>query len=369
MQLSEQCVGDFGTGEAALKVEGFMLATSKFLHATADVQDQLMGTCKDMGSALGMPAAKLSGDVRTVCNNVAGELSSTMRDVRAEANLQVEVVSTPPKCEVNVDAYAECAAECDARYEPGKVDIQCEGGYIAGQCDARCTGECNVDVRGKCGGACEGSCEGSCEGKCEGHCDGQCSQRGPDGQCNGRCQGTCHGSCSAGCQGSCDGECWVKGEANCQGSCRGGCSVDYKEPYCTGDVKPPQVEASCKASCDARFNADAQCEPGHTEVYVSGDASSNVEDKVAKARAAIKAGYGGLLATREKLRRLRESGQLMVDAGGQLRGTARGLGAGAVRAGACVTEALAALPRAVASLGVSVQVSVEVSGSVSAGAG
>jgi hypothetical protein len=367
--LPSQCTGGWGGGGAAARVQGFFGATSSLLHAAADVPDQLFGLCRNMGQELGMPAAQLDGDMRTVCDAVARNLRGQVDDLRAEANLRIEVISTPPRCEVSMDAYAGCVAECDARYEPGQVDLECEGGYIAGECEARCQGECNVDVQGKCGGACEGSCGATCQGTCNGVCDGQCSVQGADGQCAGRCRGDCHGSCDAGCQGQCDGECWVKGKASCNGTCRGGCSVEYKKPYCTGTVKPPEVEASCDASCDARFSAEAECTPGHTEVYVSGDVSSNLEERVARVRNALRAGHAGVLALRLKMQRLQAAAGNLRTATANLRGVGRELGSGAVRFGACMSDAGAALASAAGNLGVSLEVSVSVSASVSGSAG
>jgi hypothetical protein len=367
--LPSQCTGGWGDGGAAARVQGFFGATSALLHAAADVPDELFNLCRRMGTELGMPAAQLNGDMRTVCDAVSSTLRSELNDLRAEANLRIDVVSTPPRCEVSMDAYAQCAAECDATLEPGKVDLQCEGGHIAGQCDARCQGECNVDVQGKCGGACEGSCGGSCQGTCNGTCDGQCTMRNADGTCAGRCQGTCHGSCDAGCQGECKGECWVKGQASCKGTCRGGCSVEYKAPYCTGEVKPPRMEASCEASCDAQFSAKAECKPGHTEVTITGDVSSNLEQRVARVRNALRAGHGGILAVQAKLQRLRGAATNMRSATANLRGVGSSLGAGAVRFGACLSDAGAALAQATGNLSVSMEVSVSVSASASGSAG
>src|SRR5690606_33101102 len=145
---------------------------------------------------------------------------------------------------------------------------------------------------------------GGCSGTCQGTCEGTCSAQGPDGQCNGTCEGTCHGSCSAGCQGSCSGECHVSGQASCSGECSGGCSVEYEEPRCTGTVRPPQVEAECEASCDARLNAEAECRPGSVEVVVTGDVSGNLEERVSKLRSAISGSWGTIQTVGAKLERL-----------------------------------------------------------------
>jgi hypothetical protein len=341
------------------------MASSRFMGASADVADSLVDTCKDMGNELGVAVS--GSDPKAACDPVINALRNEMRDLRAEASLTVEVAATPPRCEVSMDAYAECAASCEAEVEPGEVNLECEGGYVVGECSAQCTGECNVEVQGKCQGTCEGTCTAQCQGTCNGTCEGTCAAKNAQGECAGKCEGTCHGTCEGGCQGSCEGECWVSGKASCSGECRGGCSVDYEAPRCTGEVKPPRVSAECEASCDAQLNAEAKCEPGQVEVVVTGDVSSNIEPKLAKVRGAIRAGYAGIMATGEKLRRLRAAGQGLVDAGAELRGSFSGMGMQAVRAGECVSMALSAVPEALGSVSASFEVSVSMSASVSAG--
>jgi hypothetical protein len=366
-QLDQCAQRDWGSAQAALKLEGFLLATSDFLGAAADVQDSMTRTCKKMGRELGVSSAAMSGGVKDVCNPVVEKLRSEMGDIRGKANLNVKVVATPPRCEVDMDAYAECTAKCEAELEPGEVDVQCEGGHIVGQCSAKCTGECNVDVQGTCQGTCEGTCTAQCQGTCKGECEGECSSTGADGQCNGQCDGACHGTCEGGCQGSCEGECWVSGKAECNGECRGGCSVDYEKPRCTGEVKPPKASADCKASCDARLNAKAECEPGKAKVVVDGNVSSNLKSKVDRVKAAIRSGYAGIEATGEKLRRLQRTGQELRRASSRLKGSFQALGAQAIRAGQCVTLAGSALPSALGNVSASLEVQVSMSASVTAG--
>ncbi|MBC7174517.1 MAG: hypothetical protein H5U40_18880 [Polyangiaceae bacterium] len=311
-----------------------------------------------MGAELGMVSS--SGDVRTSCDAVSAKIREEVQSLRAQANLQIQVAATPPRCQVSVDAYAQCAAECEVGVDPGEVNVQCDGGYIAGECSATCQGQCDVGAQARCAGSCEGTCQGGCSGVCQGTCDGQCSSRNAQGECNGRCDGTCYGSCSAGCQGSCEGSCWVDAHARCEGSCRGGCSVEYQEPYCTGEVRPPSVSAECQASCDARLNAQAQCEPGSVEVLVRGDASVD-RARLDRLRAALQAGWGDVQLVRARLAYLGESGRGLVDATANLRGVGRELGVGAV---ACITEAASIIPQATASVSVSVEVSASVSGSM-----
>jgi len=129
-------------------------------------------------------------------------------------------------------------------------------------------------------------------------------------------------------------------------------------------VRPAHVSAECQASCEASLNAEASCEPGRVEVVVTGEVSEDLTPRLERVRAALSAGYGQLLVTGEKLRRLRQSGRAMVDAAGHLRGTGRALGLNAV---ACITEAVSIVPDALAKVSVSVEIQVSVSASVSAG--
>ncbi len=359
-QLSSQCANpSYGVSSAARKVSSFLTATARFASASAELEGSLKSTCAAMGAELGM--GTLSGDVKTTCDAVSQKIRQEVQSLRAEANVQISVAAQPPHCEISVNAYAECAGQCEATVDPGSVEIECEGGYIAGQCSAQCQGQCDVGAQAQCQGSCEGTCQGGCSGVCQGTCEGTCSSTNAEGQCNGRCDGTCHGTCSAGCSGSCQGSCWVDAHASCEGTCRGGCSVEYQEPYCTGEVRPPSMSAECQASCDAQLNAQAQCEPGRVEVIVQGDAGADRE-RVDRLRAALAAGWGDLQVARQRLQYLREAGSGLVSASRNLQGVGRELGVGAV---ACITEAASVIPQAVGSVGVSVEVSVSVSGSMS----
>ncbi len=356
---------DWGDAGAAVKLEAFLGATAGFLGATADVADSLTETCRKMAGELGVSVS--GNDPQSVCEPVAAKLREELRGLRAEARLKIDVQSRPPRCEASMDAYAKCAAECQAEVDPGKVELTCEGGEIVGKCSGECRGQCSVEVQGACQGSCEGTCTAGCQGTCRGVCEGTCSQTDAQGNCVGRCDGACHGTCEGGCTGSCQGECWVSGQASCQGECRGGCSVEYTEPRCTGEVRAPRVEAECQASCDAKLSAEVQCEPGETTVVVQGDVASNVAERVERVRRALQVGYGELLALRVKLERLKAAGDQLVSAGRELQGAVGGLGLQAARAGQCIALSLEQLPRAVASVGVSVQVSVSLSASVTAG--
>jgi hypothetical protein len=367
--LAAQCGGDFGVSASAQKLEVFLSASADFMSTAAELESSLLAACTDMGKELGVPEAEMQARgndpaVKVACAAASAKLQSELQGLRAEAKLDLDVVATPPRCEVSMDAYAKCAGECDATVDPGKLELECKGGEVVGQCSGECKGECHVEAEGKCGGECQGTCEGGCQGTCNGACDGKCSAKNAQGQCEGKCDGTCSGTCSAKCKGECKGECWVSGKAACVGECKGGCSVAYTEPRCTGEVQPPQVDAQCKASCDAKLSAKAECEPGQAKVVMSGKVDSNIEERAAKVRAAVEGGFGAILAARGKLERLNANASAMVKAGQEVPGAVGDLG---LSAAACATQAAAGIVRASASVSVSFEASASISGAASAG--
>lgn len=363
--VSGACQSDFGDGSAARKLEAFLGATADFHASAGALHEELYSACKDMGKDLGMPDAQLGGDMQQTCNAVSNHLRAEFGALRGEANLRISVAAQPPRCEVSVDAYARCQAECDVEYEPGKVDVQCEGGEIVGECSAECKGSCVVEASGKCEGQCEGTCGAGCSGTCNGTCEGKCSQKNAQGECVGKCEGTCHGTCSAGCKGECSGTCEVKGQASCQGECHGGCSVEYEEPRCTGEVKAPSANAECDAYCDSKLEAKAECEPGRAEVVIEGDVGANSE-RVERLRNALRSHWGRFISVGARLERVARAGGDLVKYGKDVPGAVGDLTAGAA---ICATQAASAAANAMASVSMSVDVSVSVSASASASAG
>lgn len=340
---SAACAGDFGTSHAAAKLETFFAATAEFHAAAQAAETDLLAACQRTGRALGMNEADLAGSgqegVRSVCSNVERELRAAMDSLRA--NYTVNVDARPPRCEVSVDAYAGCMAECEAQVDPGAVEITCEGGEIRGYCDASCSGSCAVEIEGACTGTCEGSCEGTC------------SARNADGSCAGTCDGTCHGRCV------------VAAQATCSGECRGGCSVAYREPYCTGTLRRPTASARCRASCDARVEASARCTPGETNISIDGGMDAASAARYAQVQTAIREGVSAILAIRTRVERLSVAGAEIVRIAPEIPEAAATVSIGAV---ACATAAAATVVDAAASVSVSVDVSVSFSASASASA-
>jgi hypothetical protein len=306
-QLQARCGGDFGAGASAQKLESFMSASVAFMGAAQDLHGVLLDACQDIGRRLGIPEERMalpSGepDVRTACAAASAGLRAELQDLRVQAQLEVVVEATPPHCDIRVDAYAQCAAQCDATVDPGKLEVQCEGGELVGRCNGDCRGDCRV------GGS------------------------------------------------------WVAGQARCEGLCRGDCSVAFAEPRCTGTVRPPKVEAECEAACNAKLDAEARCTPGEAHVSVRGAVASNISERVANVRGAVEGAGVAVLATRAKLERLVGSGKLLLRAADDV---PKAVGEIGVAAAACAAESAAGIINASASISVSFEASVSVSGAIS----
>lgn len=340
--VSGQCRGDFGTTHAAAKIEAFLAAAAEFGDTAVEIENELRAACQRMGRALGMAESELAGagseGMSRMCAAVNDRFRAEMQAIRAASSVQVNIETRPPHCEVSMDAYASCAAECEAQVDPGSIQLQCEGGELRGRCTASCTGSCAVEVSGQCSGTCEG------------FCDGQCTQTAADGSCAGRCEGTCRGQCVAQASGS------------CQGECRGGCSVEFQEPYCTGEVRPASVSARCRASCNARLEAHARCEPGEARMSVSGGVDPSMQPRVDAVQAAVREGLGAILTLRTRLERLSSAGREIARLAPELPNAAATVGIGAV---ACATSAAGAIADSMSRVSVSLEVTVSVSASAS----
>ena len=339
------CAGDFGTTHAAAKIEAFLSAVIAWNDAAMGIESDLLAACGRTGRALGMAEADLSGSgsdgVRAVCSAVEAYLRTEMAALRESAGGTIDIDARPPHCEVSVEAYGSCMAECEATVDPGSVEITCDGGEIRGTCDAECRGSCAVDVEASCSGICEGSCEGTC------------SARNADGSCAGTCDGACHGRCV------------VSGSASCTGECRGDCSIEYREPYCTGRVRQPTASARCRASCDARIEATARCTPGEMHVNVTAGLDADGQARLLRVQAAIRDGVSAILAIRTRIERLRDAGAEIVRLAPEIPSSAAAVG---INAAVCATAAAGAVASASASVSVSVEVSVSMSASVSGSA-
>jgi len=386
--LSDACPADIADAAAIMKESFGMEAT-------------LEGKVKaalSAGAHLQTIAVNVEGEVVTACTNLAKDLgvddaalqpkengpgkkaeaacaaaAKAINDFKAQAKAKVVIDAKPPQCSASMSAVADCSARCDASVKPGEAKVTCEGGKLSGKCDAKCEGECSVDAAGKCEGTCSAQCTGECKadfsGKCDGTCSGKCDGKDTKGKCAGKCDGSCTGKatgeCRGECKGECSGGCTFKAKGECKGTCTGGCSVEFKEPKCTGEVKPPEVSAECKANCDAEVKTKLECTSGH--VFAKVDAGANV-DAAQKLRAALEKNLPALVKVSTSLKDKLDtvSGNVQASLEGVRAATAAG-GAGALKVGACIGASLEAQAKASVSINVSIKASA--SASASAGAG
>ncbi|HEX3769360.1 MAG TPA: hypothetical protein VHV30_00780, partial [Polyangiaceae bacterium] len=258
--------------------------------------------------------AKIDGDLKTACGGLAHDLGATgdfasgqdackaaekaIADAKVKmgGNLTIKLDFSEPHCGVDVEAYGSCAGHCDASVTPGKAEVKCEPGKLQGECSGGCSGDCELNGSAACSGECSGTCDaeikGSCSGNCVGKCDGKATPAGSGGACAGTCEGKCSGNVKATCKGKCGGSCHLAAQASCSGTCSGSCSVEMKAPKCTGQVEPPKMSAECKAKCDAKLSAKAECIPPHIAFRITGAADVKAQ---ANFQAAIEKNLPGIL--------------------------------------------------------------------------
>ncbi len=255
-------------------VEAAVEMTAIASQINAGLLDACGGIAKDLGDATAYPSG------HAACEGAMKAIADTKAKLGKTASLDLEIGA--PQCGVDVTAYGNCAARCDAKVTPGSASFQCEGS-LQGTCSGQCKGDCQLAASASCGGECSGACEesvsGTCGGACKGTCDGKATPTGGGAKCAGKCEGKCSSRVKGACGGDCSGSCQMSDGASCAGTCTGDCSVSMSAPRCTGTVKPPAMSASCKAKCEAQIQAKASCTPPHVWIKISGAA-----DELAAAR-------------------------------------------------------------------------------------
>lgn len=369
----EMASGDFGglnmkgDAKANAKVRGFLEAAFSLKKVSADMEADLSASCATIGKGLGMGEDELKGGgAEKVCGSVKAKLDVAMK-AQAEAKLTVDYQE--PKCYVDVEAMQKCFADCDAAITPGELKASCQGGEISGKCDAECKGACSMEAGAACTGTCNASCSGKCDanfsGKCGGTCDGRCDGKNTKGKCAGTCEGKCdaqaEGSCGGTCDGKCSGSCQVKATGKCEGSCSGECTAEVKEPKCSGEFRPPKVDATCQTNCGAKAAGNLKCDPPALRIVAKGKANADTP----KIISALQAGLPGVLKVQLGL------GKRVLTAADNLKGAGAAMGDAAISAGgkaaACVKAAVDASVSATASVNVNVKASASVSASAKGG--
>ncbi|MCL2779543.1 MAG: hypothetical protein FWD73_16245 [Polyangiaceae bacterium] len=215
-------------------------------------------------------------DGHAACEVAAKAITNTKAKIGANAKLAV--VMETPKCAADMQGYRNCAVMCGSsglNLFGGSTSVGCEPGKLAGKCDAKCEGACDVEAGARCDGTCSGSCDAAIRGTCSGKCTGKCDDKNSRGAaCAGTCDGKCDGTVQGACKGNCGGECKIKASGKCEGTCMGKCSAEFKEPKCTGEMKPPYMRAECKAYCDAEMLANLECTQARVGITATGVADA-----------------------------------------------------------------------------------------------
>ena len=327
-----------GSADVKAKVTAFLDASYNINQLAIDMEKDLITSCGELGFAIGLPAAEMKAEAdggkgaEAVCGKVQAKIDNILS---ASASAKLELVVTPPRCYADIDTMTSCMEGCGGVIEPGELKASCTEGELAGSCSAECTGTCSAQADVKCSGQCDGTCKGTCDGN----------------QVEGKCDGKCDGSCSGGCK--------LEGSAKCEGTCTGECSAEFTAPKCTGEFKPPKVDATCHAKCSAEAAKSATCEPPGVQITIEGEADADVQKLVQALRVKLPGILKVQLGTGKRAVLTAKS---VVEAGAEIPGIAADAGLQAV---GCVGAAVSMA----ASASVSVNVSIEASASVGGSAG
>lgn len=357
-EFSEE--GKFGEDlniDADVKI--FMQASGQLQLVGREMVANVGAACVDIALAAGRDASAWAGKqgvalVQAACPEADAGLSAVLADAQG---VSIQFLVEGGECRASLRAATDCYARCDVSggCTPAQIEAHCEPGKLAGTCNGQCTGTCQGGTV-QCQGECSATCAGDCDGNCIGECDGDPSR--------GRCDGQCVGECTGACNGTCNGACDVQG-ATCQGTCTGDCSVELQKPYCTGNFQPPEcdIDADCRASCDARLQAEAECTPPKVTYDIVGEGTDELR-AVAGAlekhlpillEAAVVRGPDAV----EAALALADSATAIVDKAGTL----------TAKAGLCAAAAADAAVSASIDIQVSVKASASIEGTARAGTG
>ncbi len=345
------------------------LGAATELKVFADSVDaELKKACSDLAGDLGGGGTFDNGDA--ACKAAI----KAMGDVKAKmgGSFSIKLDIKPPECRASMDAMAECSGHCDANIKPGEAKVECEPGKLSGTCSAQCSGSCDMTAAAKCDGSCSGTCDATMKGSCSGKCDGKCDGKASKGAtCAGTCEGKCDAQVEGSCGGSCGGSCKLKASASCSGTCNGSCSAQMQAPKCTGEIKPPQMSADCKAKCDAKVTAKAECTPAAVGVKVEGAGDAQL---ALKYKAALEKSLPAILKVAmgvgERGAKMADGvGKAVADLSGNVTGMAKGGPMAVAKLTGCVAAPFKGAADGAASLKANVSVSVDVKASASASAG
>ncbi|MEN9578261.1 MAG: hypothetical protein RJA70_1270 [Pseudomonadota bacterium] len=304
------------------RIAAFVAASASLHELSLEMSGTASQACASMAADLGatVPASNEGADPGSSTKASCGALAARIDQIlEAGVSAKVKVDAQAPRCEVDASTKAECSGKCEVELTPGEIVARCDPGKLSGRC--------------------EGTCTGRCDGTCDGACDGACSAKNASGECEGQCDGQCNGSCDA--------------------TCHAGCKGEWQAPKCEAKLTPPKASADCQASCSARAEFKASCEPAKVNV----EASADVEE-VTKLVATLRAHLPLLLKAQIGMgKRVLGEVETVVRIGADM---PNAIGEAGLQAAACVAAAAHASTQASVRIRVSVEASAKVSGKVGA---
>ncbi|HMI93069.1 MAG TPA: hypothetical protein VK509_16980, partial [Polyangiales bacterium] len=185
------------------------------------------------------------------------------------------------------------------------------------------------------------------------------------------------------CMGTCKGECTVtKPSGGCEGGIRASCEAKANamvmcDGRCDGDITPPKAKVECEASVKAEAKMNVQCTPPRLAINYKLKAAAGAE---VEARARFEAAIGNLRVRLPALLAKIKRASVVVDAGAELTGSAKGAIEGAASAAgtanarvaiglACAVKQVGAAGTAVTGAATKLQASLTAAGSLTAGLG
>jgi hypothetical protein len=252
--------------DLAAKASAVEDAANDLASTVSTLQANALAACDAIATDLGgdVPEQGAMSDddyVTAVCAVAQAQIQADI-----DGGVTITLAVEPARCTVNAQAQFDCEASCDVMgtCTPGSVEARCTPGELSVTCDGTCDVNAWCEATADVAINCEGRCEGVCEGTCSGTTDGA-------GNCAGTCTGDCRGSCEIMADGGID--------CGAMARCRGGCTGTATAPECHVELMPAMcdIDADCRAGCEAQGSFHAECTPGRVTVSIEGTASANLE--------------------------------------------------------------------------------------------
>jgi hypothetical protein len=127
---AQSAIGASFTADARAnaKVGAFVQASKDLLNVSLQIEAEATEACLRMGHDLGMSPAELSprdgpgGRASGACGAVGARIDAIMRQ-----GVRVRVMVTPPQCQANASATAQCQGACGGAVNGPSADAECQG--------------------------------------------------------------------------------------------------------------------------------------------------------------------------------------------------------------------------------------------------